>query len=227
MSHQEYHTERGESIRSIVFGFNDGLVTTLAIVIGITSVVVENKLIVLIGIAEMMAGAISIALLNYISLKSQTDFYKSEIRREKKEIDEMPDKEREEIKEIYGKKGFRGNLLKQIVKHITTDKKRWLDIMMKEELELSGKFENPIKSAVIIFVAFVLASLIPIVPFLILPIAEAVPIAVAASIVFLFVSGAVKSKFTKINWLRSGLEVLLIGIIATTAVYALGTLVPV
>jgi len=227
MPHVEYHTEHGECIRSVVFGFNDGLVTTLAIVIGITSVIVDSKLIVLIGIAEMLAGAISMALGNYISLKSQIDFYKSEIRREKKEIEEMPEAERAEIKEIYEKKGFRGNLLKQIVKHITADKKRWLDIMMKEELMLSGKFANPIKSAVLIFIAFVVASLIPIMPFFILPIAEAVPIAVAASVMFLFVSGAVKSRFTKINWLRSGAEVLAIGLVATGAVYFIGALVAV
>ncbi len=224
--HQEYHTERGESIRSVVFGFNDGLVTTLAIVIGITSVIAENKLIILIGMAEMLAGAISMALGNYISIKSQIDFYKSEIQREKKEIEKTPAAEKAEVHEIYQKKGFKGKLLDQIVRHITSDKKRWLDIMMKEELELSGKFENPIKSAVLIFVAFVVASLIPIVPFLILPISEAVPIAVAASIIFLFVSGAVKSRFTKINWLRSGLEVLAIGLVATGAVYFIGSLIP-
>ncbi len=227
MSHTEFHTERGETIRSVVLGFNDGLVTTLAIVIGITSVITQNSLIVLIGIAEMLAGAISMALGNYISMKSQIDFYKSEIRREKKEIEEMPAAEKAEIEEIYEKKGFRGNLLKQIVKHITADKKRWLDIMMKEELELSGKFENPIKSAILIFVAFIVASLIPIIPFFVLPISEAVPMAVAASVIFLFVSGTVKSKFTKINWLRSGLEVLTIGLVATLAVYAIGSLVPV
>ncbi|MBI4162059.1 MAG: VIT1/CCC1 transporter family protein [Candidatus Aenigmarchaeota archaeon] len=226
MSHQEFHTERGESIRSIVLGFNDGLVTTLAIVIGITSVIVESRLIILIGMAEMLAGAISMALGNYISLKSQIDFYKAEIRREKQEIEEMPSAEKAEIYDIYQKKGFKGKLLSQIVKHIISDKKRWLDIMMKEELELSGKFENPVKSAGLIFVAFITASLIPIVPFFVLPIAEAVPVAIIASVIFLFVSGAIKSRFTKLSWLRSGTEVLIIGLVATAAVYFIGTLIP-
>ena len=227
MQHIENEIGQGETIRSVVFGFNDGLVTTLAIVIGITSIISENRLIILIGVAEMLAGAISMALGNYISIKSQIDFYKSEILREKQEINEMPDAERAEIYEIYQKKGFKGGLLKQIVKHITSDKKRWLDIMMKEELELSGKFENPVKSAGLIFVAFIIASLIPIAPFLVLPIADAIPLAVIASIIFLFASGAIKSKFTKMNWLRSGLELLAIGLVATGAVYFIGTLVPV
>ena len=225
MQHTENEIGQGETIRSVVLGFNDGLVTTLAIVIGITSVITQNTIIILIGLAEMMAGAISMALGNYISLKSQIDFYKSAIRREKWEIEKMPAAERAEVYEIYHKKGFRGSLLAKIVKHITSDKKRWLDIMMKEELELSDKFENPIKSAVVIFFAFVVASLIPIIPFIFMPLNAAIPLAVAASVIFLFCSGAIKSKFTKISWLRSGMETLIIGIVATSVVYYIGTLI--
>ena len=215
-------------MRSVILGVNDGLVSILALVAGVTGGTPENAIIILAGIAGAIAGAISMAFGNYISVKSEIELYHSEIEREKRELKEKPQDEIEEVRQIYRQKGFRGKQLEEIVKHLTSDEKRWLDVMMKEELGLfKEKFESPVKLAVLTGLAFIVASVIPIFPYFFLGAKTALTVALVITGIILFGAGAAKTLFTKKNWLVSGIEMLAIGMLATAATYTIGSLFPV
>lgn len=226
MAHEKHDVGGKVFVREIIFGFNDGLVTTFAVATGVAGALTQNFIVILVGIISAVAGAISMGLGTYISIKSQTEVFKSELRREVREIDEMPEEETREIREIYAKKGFSGRNLDMVVKTITSDKKIWLKVMMEEELGL-GKvdFKSPVSAAVIIFFAFIVGSVIPLVPYIFLPVAAGISISVVAAIMGLFAIGAIKSQFTKRSWAKSGLEMVLVGLVASLAAYYLGTLV--
>ncbi len=227
--------ERGErwhrkiNIREIVFGYNDGSVSTLALLSGVTGGALSRELILVAGFSAVVAGGISMAVGNYISSKSEIEYHESEINREEREIEEIPEIEREEIHQIYMKKAqFSEGELNLIVNRITADKKTWLDTMMKEELGLfKERFENPVKVGLIMFFAFVAGGILPIIPFLILPNAHASLLAaVVVTFVSLFTIGAWKTTFTKKNWLFSGAEMVFVGILATLIPYLIGQFLP-
>jgi len=213
------------SMRSVILGANDGFVSLLALVAGVTGGTFDNSIIILAGVAGAIAGAISMAVGNYISVKSEREVYESEIEREKREIRENPEEEIQEVHDMYYAKGFRGKQLEKIVKHLTSNKKRWLDVMMKEELGLfKEKFEDPVKLALFTGVAFVLASVVPIIPFFLFPAANALIISVIVTGAALFFSGVAKTLFTKKNMIKSGIEMSVIGLLATAVTFSIGSL---
>ncbi|MDP2717749.1 MAG: VIT1/CCC1 transporter family protein, partial [Candidatus Micrarchaeota archaeon] len=163
------------------------------------------------GSAGAATAAISMALGNYISVKSQREVYHAQIETEKREMHEMPDIEREEVRQIYRKKGFRGKQLDSVVRHLTADKKRWLEVMVEEELGIrTADLENPIQSGLLTGGAFTLAALFPIAPFIFLPAHLALPMAITLTLLAAFSVGIIKTKYTRRPWLQSGLEMVLI-----------------
>ncbi len=110
----------------------------------------------------MFAGAISMAAGTYLSTKSQKEFYESELAREKREMEELPEIEAQKIRDIYKEKGFGGKELELVVKRITFNKDIWLKVMMEEELGLHGRFENPVRSMLVMGLAFFVGALVPI-----------------------------------------------------------------
>ena len=124
------------NIRDFILGFQDGLVNTLGLVLGVASAVQETRIILISGLAATFAESISMAAVAYTSSKAAHEFYQSQVEKEKKEIKEIPHMEVQEIRDIYYKKGFRGKQLEHIVKKITSNKKLWLETMMAEELKL-------------------------------------------------------------------------------------------
>lgn len=226
--HPETHdlSTTKEFLREIVFGFNDGLVSIFGLTAGLVGAYSSNSLVAIAGIVGAIAAAISMGLGTYISTKSQKEVYDHEIEREKMEIEEVPDIERQEIREIYSAKGFKGKLLEQIVKQITSDKKVWLKVMMEEELGF-GKvlFKDPVKAAFIIFVAFIFAAAIPILPYLLFK----TNMAFAASVIFsclgLFIAGSQKGRLTNVNWIKSGAEMFAVGAFASGSSYLIGTVI--
>jgi VIT1/CCC1 family predicted Fe2+/Mn2+ transporter len=104
--HELWHMPRGRAIREVIFGMNDGLITTLCFLAGVSSAITHGGVVVLAGLAEVMAGALSMALGAYLSTKAQREFFAQEIAHERREIEEFPDYEREEIRVIYRERGF-------------------------------------------------------------------------------------------------------------------------
>jgi predicted membrane protein (TIGR00267 family) len=225
--------ERGErwhrkiNIREIVFGYNDGSVSTLALLSGVTSGALARDQILIAGFSAVVAGGISMALGNYISSKSEIEYHEGEIDSEEREIEEIPEIEREEVRQIYMKKAhFTEEELNLIVNRITGDKKTWLDTMMKEELGLfKERFENPIKLGLIMFFAFAAGGILPVIPFLILPAVQtSLLVSIIITYVSLFMIGVWKATFTKKNRLLSGAEMVFIGVLATLIPYLIGQL---
>ena len=221
---EDWHTPKGRAIREVVFGMNDGLVTTIGFLAGVTSSIAQLRYILLAGTAEIAAGAISMALGAYLATKSQREFFHSEIEREKWEIDKMPEKEAEEIREIYGGMGFTRPEQEMIVNRVTSDKDLLLRFMKREELGLFDEhLDDPVQVAVTMGLSFVAGALPPILPyFFIAEPRSAMWAAIAVSLGFLFFVGAVKTRLTKANALRSGIETTALGVAACGAGYLLG-----
>ena len=135
--HTEPHIAESSTIRDFVFGFGDGINTSLGIAAGVGGANVASDIIILAALVGMFTGAKAMAVQNYLAVKSQRQLLESEIEREKWEIENKPDVEREEIVDIYKAKGFAGKDLEMIVNKITSDKKVWLDTMLAEELKLN------------------------------------------------------------------------------------------
>ena len=155
----------------------------------------------------MFTGAKAMAVQNYLAVKSHRELLKSEIAREEYEIENLPDREREEIEDIYKAKGFSGKDLEMIVNKITSDKKVWLDTMLTEELKLNvDVVGSPLKSALIMFGSFLLGGVIPIIPFFFLDGYAAIGVAVGVSLSASFGVGAVKSRMAKTGIIKGGIE---------------------
>ncbi|MBI5392454.1 VIT1/CCC1 transporter family protein [Candidatus Woesearchaeota archaeon] len=219
----EVHVKSGHYIRDVVFGANDGLVSIVALVTGVAGGVANNKIVLLAGIAGAIAGAISMGLGSYISNKSQIDFFKSEIEKEKRELDEEPEKEMEELKEIYTKKGFKGKDLEKVTKIISSNKRVMLDVMIKEELGLDVDFNNPAIAGVLSGIFFIFGSLVPVLPFF-FNTSMALTISIIASLVGLFILGALKTLVVRQNPFKLGLESVIVGGIAMVITYYIGSL---
>ena len=210
---EDWHTPRGRLIRDIVYAIDTGLITTVAFLAGVSALVDTNEKIVLAGVAQISAGAIAIFFGAFISTKAQKDFFENQVRREKQEIEHMPKKETQEIREIFEGYGFDADEQEAAVNRITKDKDLWLKFMVQEEIGISpGQIDNPLSIGAISSGSFLVGAFPAILPFFILHDAGLALVVSALSILaFLFVLGVWKTKLTKVPWLLSGLETLAIG----------------
>jgi VIT1/CCC1 family predicted Fe2+/Mn2+ transporter len=193
--HLEPHLNESTSMRDFVFGFGDGVNTSLGIAAGVGGADASSDIIILAALVAMFTGAKAMAVQNYLAVKSHRELLKSEIDRENWEIENKPEVEREEIEDIYKAKGFTGKDLEMIVNKITSDKKVWLNTMLTEELNLNLEIAgHPLKGALIMFGSFLIGGILPIIPFFFssgfTPLIIAVGISLSAS----FIVGAVKSR---------------------------------
>jgi vacuolar iron transporter family protein len=228
-THIEPHIKESSFIRDLVFGFGDGINTSLGIISGVGGVAVAADIVILAALVGMFTGAKAMAVQNYLAVKSQREILESEIKREKFEIENVPDKERQEIEDIYMAKGFRGDDLRRVVNKITSDKDVWLKTMLTEELGINlGIVGNPLKSALVMFGAFLLGGILPILPYFvvkagIIPSSIAIGIAVGLSLTSSFIVGAIKSRMAKKNWVRGGIEMAVLGTGIALVGYGIGS----
>ncbi len=225
-SSEEHGT--GSSLSDIILGGQDGLVNVLGLVLGLAVASQDIRIILAGGLAATFAESVSMAAVAYTSKRADQSFYESELDREKREIKELPNVEKEEIREIYRQKGFSGKLLEDIVEKITSDEEVWLDEMMKYELGLQPvDTKSAFSSGVVVGFAAVVGSIIPLLPFFFLStfqfsINQAILISLAITAVTLFAAGAYKAKVTVGDWKKSGLEIAVIGIVSALVGYVVG-----
>lgn len=213
------------NIRDFILGFQDGVVNTLGLVLGVASAVQSTKLVLISGLVTTFAESISMAAVAYTSTKAAHQFYESQLEREKREIQEIPYMEVQEIRHIYHKKGFRGKQLEGIVRKITSNKKLWLETMMSEELKLYPEdYEKPLKSTFVVGISAVIGSLVPVLPFFFLSVKLGMISALVFSVFVLFLVGAIKANITIGDWKKNGLEMAMVGTLAALAGYLVGTL---
>jgi VIT1/CCC1 family predicted Fe2+/Mn2+ transporter len=226
----DHHTEQihsigGPSVRDIMLGLNDGLIASFAVTSGVAGAFSTPSVVIMAGLAEMLGGAVSMGLAAYASARAGYEFYQSEVQREGDEIERWPEGERDEIRGIYRAKGFSGNLLDQIVAHITADPARWRSVMMREELGFGADIaEPPLRSGVTVGVSYLLGAMTPVLPYAFTHPPLGIAISAAATITTLFVVGAAKTLITARKWWRSGLESMAIGIAAAVVTYGAGVL---
>lgn len=220
---REQHSNIGSKLRDFILGWQDGLVNVLGIVLGVAVATTSTKIVLISGLAATFAESISMAAVAYTSMKATNDFYKSERKREMTEIEKMPEMERKEIKDIYYAKGFRGKILDAVVRTITANKKRWVDIMMEEELKLSPEKTPPVQDAIIVGLSAVIGSVIPLFPYVFLGVHEALWYSLTISAAVLFGIGFVKAKLTTGSLLKSGIEMVVVGMLAAIAGYVVGS----
>ncbi len=216
----------GEELRQAVFGFEDGLVNVLGIVTGVAAASQSASFVILAGLAGAVANSVSMAAGTYLSIKAQIEHYQMELAREKREMEEYPEIEREEIREIYRKKGFSGKELEMVTKRITSEKKVWLEVMMSEELGLGkGDFPHPLSAALIMVAAVIVGSIFPILPFFFFTPITALIVSLVLSGIALFAAGAIKGVLTSHSWVKSGTEMLIVASLAAAATWFIGNLI--
>jgi VIT1/CCC1 family predicted Fe2+/Mn2+ transporter len=210
----------GSQLRDMILGGQDGLVNVLGVVLGAAAAAPDPKIILSIGLAATFAESLAMGAVAYTSFKAEKEHYESELAREKREILELPEVEKEEVREIYRKKGFKGKLLEQVVKQISSNESVWLEVMMSEELGLKPiDSEGVVKTAFAVGLSCMVGSLVPLVPYFFLPLALGLPASIGFSALVLFGMGFYKGKVTVGNYWRSAVELTVIGLCAALAGY--------
>jgi len=222
------HEPGGEQyLGEFVYGAIDGVVTTFAVVAGATGAALSPVVVIILGFANLIADGFSMAVGNFIGERTHRDYIEKERRREAWEIQHVPEGEKEEIREIYRKKGFAGKDLDRAVEIITSDKKVWIDTMMTDELGLLDSGKSPWKTAGATYIGFVVIGIIPLLAYVLsyfVPVFanNTFRIAVGMTGVGLFAIGVIKRYVTKKNLWKSALETVFIGGAAAVIAYYIG-----
>lgn len=216
----------GPYIQDIVYGANDGIVTTFAVVSGVAGAELAASVVIILGFANVLADALSMGLGNYLSLRSKEDNYNRLVKEELHEIETMPEMERAEIREAYIKKGFSGSDLDRVVAVITSDKNVWVDTMMREEHGLAPEdFGKPIVHGMMTFISFIVFGSIPILPYLLpLPEGRAFSVTIAGTAVALLLVGLLRSYVTRERLIRGPLEIFTVGMVCAAVAYGVGVM---
>lgn len=218
-----WHSPKGRAIREVVFGMHDGLITTIGFLSGVNAASASLRVIVISGLAEAFAQTLSMGFGAYLSTKSEREFYQREITRERLEIETAPEKERDEMRQIYRSKGFAEDEVEMVVARMTANNDLWLKAMMVEELGLiEERFDNPLKVGLLIGASSCVGAFLPILPYFLLELRWAFTASVALAASALFATGAGKTLLTRKAWWRSGLEMMGIGVLVSIAGYGVG-----
>ena len=222
-----HRTAGGNALRAAVLGANDGLVSNLALVMGVAGADLPGRTILITGVAGLLAGSFSMALGDWLSVKSSRELYEHQMRTEAAEIEASPEEEAEELALIYQARGMEERESEVLARRIMTDPRGALDVMAREELgidpsELGG---SPWVAAFTSFLLFSAGAIVPVLPFVFASGAAAVTASLALSALALFGLGAGITLFTARSPLRSGLRSVLFGLAAAAGTYGIGRLI--
>jgi VIT1/CCC1 family predicted Fe2+/Mn2+ transporter len=227
MEHKEKHLKSSEFITDIVIGMSDGLTVPFALAAGLSGAVSSNTIIITAGIAEIVAGSIAMGLGGYLAGKTELDHYESELRKEYEEVDKIPEKEMEEVKEIFAGYGMSSASQDLIALELSKDKHKWVDFMMRFELGLEkpnpGRATN---SALTIGISYAIGGLIPLTGYIFSnnP-QQGLLISAIITVFCLFFFGYFKSRVTGQPVIKGALKVTFIGIIAAASAFAIAKLI--
>jgi VIT1/CCC1 family predicted Fe2+/Mn2+ transporter len=218
---------RPQYVRDFIYGSVDGCVTTFAIVSGVVGAELPAAIVLILGAANLLADGFSMAVSNFLGTRAERRTVRQAWAVEESHIARVPEGEREEIREIFRRKGFDGELLEQIVEVITANRRLWVETMLREELGLALEGPSPGRAALVTFGAFVLVGAVPLLPFAFVrwiggEWLDPFLASCAMTAVAFFVVGAFKSAAEPGRWLRSGLETLAMGGGAASVAYAVG-----
>ena len=211
------------ALRSAVLGANDGLGSVLALASGVAGATGSSTSVLIAGIAGLVAGAVSMGASNYVSVKAEQEVNASQLRLQREAIAVAPQTKREQLKGAYRRKGLTEEEAEAVAARLAGKPEEFLKALLSEERGIvEESFESPPRLAALTGFAFALAGLVPILPFLFLPALPGTVVSVAVAAVALFLSGVLRALSTLKPFLRSGLEMVLVGMGAAAATYALG-----
>jgi len=226
-AHGERHAGGSQTIRDLILGVADGLTVPFALAAGVTGAVTGSGLVVTAGLAEIVAGAISMGLGGYLAARTEAQHYFKEYAREVRETEQIPGEERAEVSQILARYGVREPLRGRVVDEIARDQRSWVEFMMRNELGLERPDVNAApRSAALVGGGYVLGGIFPLVAYVVIPDAH---VALLWSCVFtsfaLLAFGAVRARFIKAPVILGALQTWLIGALAAGSAYALAKLV--
>ncbi len=214
-------------IREVVFGMQDGLLTTLGVVTSVAGATANTGTVLVAGFAEALAGALALAAGEYQAAKAQQDLHASEIAKERIELEEKPQEEHHELRAIFQREGLSHSSAEAVTELLSEHPELLFRTHVEKELGLRvEEFQSPGRNAAVMGFSFIIAALIPILPYLFLGASPALYLSVGLTILALFAIGLGKAQVTSRGYWRSGLEVVSIGLAAAVATYALGTFLP-
>jgi predicted membrane protein (TIGR00267 family) len=220
----------GRSLRDIILGGQDGLVNVLGLVLGVAAATAQLRIILAAALAATFSESIAMGGVAYTSALADRDYYLAQLEKERREVDELPEVEREEVRQIFRDKGLHGELLERVVDEITSDKETWVDVMMRDELHLAPvTSQGIVRRSLVTGFSTLIGSLIPLVPFSFVPlfgmsVTTATILAVPLAAAVLFGVGAYKAITLVGDWRLSGLEMTIIGMVSAAAGYGIGRL---
>ncbi|HTS60776.1 MAG TPA: VIT1/CCC1 transporter family protein [Candidatus Acidoferrales bacterium] len=222
--HVETHFEASETVRDVVIGMSDGLTVPFALAAGLTgTAAATSKLVVIAGLAEIAAGSIAMGLGGYLAARTDREHYESERAREVRETVELPEKERDEVADVFRSYGMREEEITPVVNAIAADQKRWVDFMMR--FELGWEEPEPKRarnSAATIAASYIVGGLVPLSPYmLVADLRSALPASVVVTLIALFFFGYFKGRLTGISPVRGGIRTVVIGGLASAAAFGL------
>lgn len=225
--HTEQHLHSSDFLTDIVIGMSDGLTVPFALAAGLSGAVNNTSLIIVAGLAEIAAGSIAMGLGGYLSGKTEIDHYNNELKREYDEVERVPHKEKEEVKEFFAGLGLSEAVQQQAVEEMTKDKEKWVDFMMKYELGLDKPdAKRARKSAFNIGLSYVVGGIVPLAPYFFMPsVMDALKISAVVTLIALFIFGFFKSKITGINPWWGAVRVTIIGAVAAACAFGVAKLI--
>jgi len=210
-------------LRDAVFGTQDGLISTLGALTGIAAGTGNNKAVLVAGFVIIVVESLSMAAGSYLSSKSQREYLERLLKEEEEEIARDPEGERQELWEMYRSRGYADAEIEIIVKRLMSNPKLLLEDMAHKELGISPEaLEEPLGNALVMGTTYVIGGLVPVVPYLVLPMATAMPLSIGGTFVALFAFGGLKGRIVKQSWWVSGLEMLMVAGVAALAGFLIG-----
>lgn len=214
-------------IREVVFGAQDGLMSTLALVTAISAAVPDKTTVVIAGLAGAIAGMISMATGAYLGSKAEKELFQFEIEKEAKELDENPAEEMAELVFLYHQEGMSYHEAREMAEHVASDRELWLRTLVEKELGINPDLaSNPLKDALTMGGTFVLAALVPIIPYLFIGGGRAIGVSAGAALAVLFALGMAKGRLVQKSPVLKGLEILAIGAVAAGLGWFVGEIIP-
>ena len=226
-SHVEQHFMASDLIRDIVIGMSDGLTVPFALAAGLSGSISNASLVVVAGVAEIAAGSIAMGLGGYLAARTDEEHYASELERERREIVELPDREREEVAAILREWNIPESAINETVDAMSKDPEKWVDFMMKYELGLEKpEPKRALTSSATIGVSYIVGGLIPLSPYMIFSNANsALLVSVIMTIIALFIFGFVKGRFTGSKPFKSAFQTTLVGGLAAGIAFLIARLI--
>lgn len=217
-----HRTASGGFLRNVVYGFNDGLTANFGLVAGVIGASVPGHIVLVSGVAGMIADALSMGASGYLAAKSEREVYAHEIAMEKEEIRMMPDIEEEELAILYEAKGIAPERARSMAKEVMSDPARALEEKVREELGIGEAHATPLREGWVTGLATAVGAFIPVAPFLFLEGAAAVWTSFTVSMISHFGVGAARSVFTGRSVIKSGLDMFAVGLGVAVVGYLIG-----